>query len=698
MTTGISIGTQVVAPDGYVDLEKNLTYYFLKSSSSGLVYLVDFVERPARRTERKRPGGVTLVSQSPTPFPTLITVARDDFEAAILDGRVVRAERQRHLPPWLEDLEGRDLSHADQARRSAGISHSARIDRKLELIYPLVRVADRILAADDPDRVLNAHARSCVPKQNETRLRLAFYVYLLFGRNRFALHYPVHRIGHWCRQTHPSTTKRGRPSERKGKGHGHNATPQMIQQIVDCYARESGPGIDLATIYRTFMFRDLGCKERPDRNGHLCYWHPEGKPFPTKDMFLYYVRQGFGTEQIQESLLGRVRTRSKLAPHHGPFTQNVSNAYERVEADAYALPELPRGLIEGHTLSALHVVRFRDVASGLITGIGFSLGGETAAAYRMARFCQAIGKVLYCGFFGMIITDDQWPSVGVSAHDVQDRGPGATDGAFSRNAEFQPVIRELAPSYSGQSKAVIESSHPKFRSTDDAPSHLKSHMRTFELVRREIWRVIRDNDCIDIGERISPDLLAHVRKPSPLALFNELNRRGRNDAVQIGFADAVRAYLSKYPARLTRKGIMLRSQCYSSDALLASGALRRVRGPQEPQVEVYVLDACVRHIWIDVDDVLIQLDIQAALRVGEEELYLSLEELVERQKYLNALRRDFDEHRDAMTSKLAREFELEAGKAWHGGSRVAGRPRRGSQAARKEAAESKAAMHGKVDA
>jgi hypothetical protein len=689
MSAGISIGTQVVAPDGYRALERGVTYYFLKSAS-GTVYLVEFVERPARQTTRKRPNGRLPVQQVPTPVPYLLQIPREDFESGLLDGRIVRAEHQHLLPPWLDELEGRNLDSFDARRRSARLSHSARVNRKLELIDPLVRGVNEILAANNPDQIINAHARRCKPRQNETRLRLAFYTYLVFGRNPLALHYPIHRIGHWSRADHPSQVKRGSPSY-KGKGHGHNATPEMIEQIIDYYARKVRPGKGMGDIYSDFM-TEIGCLEREGPHGYLTYWHPRGLPFPTEDMFKYYVRQSFSREQIQVESIGRVRTRSKFAPHCGKFTQNVCNAYERVEMDAYTVKELPRGLIEGSTLGALYVVRLRDVASGLITGIGFSLGSETAAAYRMARFCQAVDKVHFCKLFGIPITPNQWPSIGVSTHDIQDRGPGSTDGAFAHSQVLQPVIREIPPSYSGQSKAIVESSHPKNPYSQDTTSHVKSAMSVFQLVTREILRVIKDNDSMDIGERLTPDLLPHVRKLTPIGLFHELDRRGRNDALQISFEDAVRAYLTKQAARLTRNGIELCGQTYASEILRASDAMRHVHGEHALPVDVYVMDACVRHIWMDVEGVLVALDLQAPMIAGNDELYLSLADLVTIDKHLHRHRRALGEHCSATRSKTKRAFTEESGQAWHAGSRISGRPRRGTKVARQEAAESKAAM------
>lgn len=696
MSAGITIGTQLLAPTGYRSLEQGVTYYFLKSSKHGCVYLVDFIVRPPKTIKKKSGGKVRTVNITPTPIPQLLALPRIEFEEGILCGQIKRAERQTSMPPWLNELEGLNLTLIDVDRSNAAKSHAERIDRQIEIIYPLVREADTVIASDDPDLVINRHARACSPKQNETRTRLAFYVYLLFGRNRYSLHFPIHKIGNWCRANLLLAAKQGRPSPRYGKGHGNNASPELIRKAVDCYMRECGPGIELNRIYRQFMTRDLGCVEVMGRNGNYKFQHPQGSPIMTKGMFKYHVQKEVGVNNIQKTLIGRVRSRSKLEPQRGAFTQNVCNISERTERDSYALSSLPRGLIEGSALPPLYVTRSRDIASGMILGIGFSQGGEKASAYRMELFCRAISKVKFCSLFGIEITEEQWPSVGISSHDVQDRGAGSTDGGFARDKEFQPVIREMPQAYSGQSKAPIESTNPKKRTTDDAPSYFQSDKRVFELVRREIKRVLKDNECINISERISPDLLSYVSRINPLSLYRELDRRGRNDSLQMQFADAVRTFLTRLKAKVTRKGVELNTQCFSSEALRKSNLFGRMRGPQEPEVGVYVLDACVRHIWIDIDGELLELDIQAPMRVGSEVMYLSLPELIEREQFLRLRNLDHHEHREAITAISEREFLEETGKTWDGGKTVSGRAKRGSPSAKKEAAESRNAVHGKA--
>jgi hypothetical protein len=334
----------------------------------------------------------------------------------------------------------------------------------------------------------------------------------------------------------------------------------------------------------------------------------------------------------------------------------------------------------------------------MILSIGFSQGGERASAYRMELFCRAIDKVKFCALFGKEITRDQWLSYGLPPHDVQDRGAGSTDDALPRSQKFQADIQELAQSHSGQSKAVIESSNPKTRKANDAPSYRASNMPVFELIRREIDRVLKDNETFNIKDRIPPNLLRNMTSLTPLALYSELDRRGRNDSMQIQFDDAVRTLLTKLKARVDRKGVWLHNQCFSSESLRKSKLFGRIRGPQNPEIEVYVLEACVRHIWVDIEGKLLELDIQVPMRVGNEVLYLSLDELKEREKFLRHLNLAHEEHRDAYTAKIEREFSEQTGKTWNSGRTVSGRVKRGSPGAKKEAAESRSAVQGSAAA
>lgn len=688
------LGTQYIAPEGFELLEKDRVYHLLKNDAgSSMVSMVWF----SLRAESAACAG-SKVRNPPTrvePVANLLRIDRSDFEDGILGGKIIVAPTQATLPFWLDGLTEVNLEFSDDNRKSCKNTHRDRIDAKLAHIHPMVARYQEVLASDDPEALLNRQARACTPVVNETRFRLWFFVYLAFGKNRFALHYPTQRIGRWPRLDHPSKTKRGRPNKSDGKFSGYNASADMVKKILKSYTRLRGLGITRTLIYRRAATREFGCRTRLGKRGFRVFYHPDGDPFPTKSMYWYYVEEAFGKDEVRRTRIGSVKERSKFAPYPGSFSSDVVNLMERVESDVYVMKEAPRGLLDGSVLKPLRVARIRDVRSGIITGVGFSIGSETADAYRMARFCQAIPKVKYCSLFGIAITADQWPSQGTSASDVQDRGPGATPGAFSQDPQFEPVIKSLPPSWSGQSHAVIESSHPKSLRNDEAPSFIRSDKDVVLLVRQEIERVLVQNDTMDVGERIPDDLLELVDRPTPISLWSALDRLGRNDAVPISFDEAVRAFLSKVPATADRRGVSLHGRVFGSRALDASGFRERMSGHQTLPVSVYVLDACVRHIWMEVHGRIVELEMQVSRRVADDELFISLEDLRERAEFMKDQRRSLEEHSSALAAQSEINFKAATGKDLDSGTRVSGRPKRSTKMALQEAREAKGMMTGR---
>jgi len=694
--SGISIGTQLEAPQGFDVLEQGLTYHFLRSSSvTERVLLLLFVVREPKTVNYKSSKRPTR-KVTPTPLPILVGMQREAFEAGVLTGKIIKKSNQSTMPPWLADLEGLDLHSLEEFRKKPTRSHSDRMDDKIQTIYPLARKFDEVLDAEDPDRVINAHARSCKPQRNETRVRLWFYVYILFGRNRFALHYPIRSIGRWCREKTTPTQKWGAPHKFRGKGHGHNTSPEMKALMLRGYRREVGLGVTMTKIYHKTMLKDFGCRWTDVHHGsfvHKELWHPQGKPFPLKGAFCYHVLEAFGAEKVQMNLFGYVKARSKMLPPRGSFTEQVWNLMQKVERDAYALSELARGLIDGASLPPLYTVRCRDTASGLITGIGFSQGGELASAYRMAQFCSAIDKVRFFSLFGLELEPGLWPSIGISSFDIQDRGAGSTTDAFSQIKVFQPTVNESPPANAGQSKAIIETSNPKGFTNEEAPSYIQSELRTFELIRRELFRVLLDNDTFYVGDRIPPDLVGRVERATPIGVWKALDEIGRNDAVQMSFEDAVRAYLNKAKAKLNKEGVSLHGMLFRSDALDEVGGRKMVSGKQTVDVDVYVLDACLRHIWIDIKGQIIELNLTFKIPVGNEILLMSLEEVIQFEAFCKERDSFHVEHCAAVTIQIYQEFKAATGRDWDAGRRVNGKAKRGSPVARREAAEARWAVH-----
>lgn len=696
----ITSGTVIHAPKGFHELATGATYFFLRSSpQTKIVTLLEFVERPAKVVvgeSKKVEGGEDgmrkrrlrrTVTRLPAPLPIPIYLPRDVWESGLLRGMVVAGETKT-MPPWLDALEGLDLAEIDLHRTDAAKLHRDRVDDKLFCISKLVAEAPEILDHGNLDKYINAHARSLMPVQNETRVRLWFYVYLVFGRNRDALHYPIHRIGHWDRMApeHAQDEKRGAPG-RKG---GYNTTTEMRQMIIESYPRRAGIGVSDDQVYTDAMTKDFGCKSRIVCRGHVKQfelYHPEGKAFPQIGAYFYHVNQHFRPHLVRETRLGKKRAQSKFKPALGSFTESAWNLMQRVEADGYRVFDLPKGYIEGSDLPALVVVTIRDVASGKKVGIGFSQGSETAAAYRMAQFCAAIGLEAFGALLGLKIKDS---AKGVSPHMVTDRGPGATAGGLPRDAELLPVVRQLTPSHSGKSKAIVETSNPKTPSDDEAPSFRRSNQTTVALARREFGKLLAYNELTQVASRVDPELEHRVSRLSPNGVWDAMDSVGRNDAVQVNFESAVRGYLDLVPAKLKDGYLEIAGRRYYSKSEAFMEALSTVKGGgRQIDVKVYVLNCCIRHVWFEWKGRLVQLDVRYPTPVSKEVMDMSLEEAVEFDAHMQGRIKEHTEHKRGARVFFEQDYEEQTGEELVSGSRVVGRPKRGGAVAQREAKEAK---------
>lgn len=652
------VGIQLVAPEGYGQLCKGETYHFLRNDSKqGRAMLVHFT-------------GWNLS----TPDANLLVLNQGTFERGVADGHIVAATTQYDFPPWLQELDGIDLALLDLQRPRAHKSHSERVDERLSVISAALKDVDTILSAPDPRRAIHAHARACHPAQNESRFRLWFLTYLCFGRNPWVLMPPFCRIGRWSRDDHPGV-KFGRPNLAFGKKYGHPCTPDMIEMMKVGYLKYCGLGVTLKKIYRNTMLLVFGCRSAEGAKGMQHYYHPDGAPFPTFDQFRYRISQAFGLETIQRTLYGQVRHRAQLAPSKGRFSEEVANLLERFEADGYYTKERPRGFIEGTALPALCVVVGRDVLSGMKAGIGFAFGNERSSAYRMMLFSMAVGKQYFCMLFGINIAEDEWPCQGLPPYFRADRGPGAKIDLIE-DVQRRFPIKDMSPSWSGQSKATVESSHPRAIKIEGEPTFLASDLTPVELARREIYGLLKYNHTANMSARMqpNPDMVDIV--PSPIGLWNYYDSLMRTEAQPMPLEEAVRAFLTPTTFDVRQDGVWRGGQRYDSAILRDSGILDQVARNGSLEVTGYTLDLCVRHVWVEIDRKLLMLDAMMKIREDDQILYLSLAELdqqgVQRRKNDSAFRI----HQHAAASHYEGRFQDDTGKEWDAGRRQPGRPRK----------------------
>lgn len=686
------IGIQLHAPEGFETLEKGHVYHLLANDiEGGRVVLVEFVERPMRKSKTaKRPK-----NRTPEPLTIPCFLRRESFERGLIESRICPVETQRELPPWLGELSSAQLIAFNKERKTGIKKHEDRIKAKINHLSNALNHVGEIVASVDPFAAINRFARSCEPSQNPTRFRTEFLTYLLFGRNRLALHYPIHKIGHWDR-FEKTGQKFGAKSGVRGANHGFGSNdPEMIRKIDKGYRTFSGLGVHLADIYQKTATQIFGCKAVDNGFDGKKLVHPLGRPFPTQEQFDYRINQLYSLEERQRTKYGEVRARHSHSAPRGSFTDHVALLLERVELDGYFIDEVPEGFLENSQLPKTSVVRIRDTASGLLAGIGFSVGGERASAYRMALFSMAIDKVKFCSLFGFPIKHKEWPSIGLSPDAVTDRGPGITAGGRARSEDEQPVYAEGAPSYMGQSKAVIESSNPRSVNIEGPPSYVTTRMTIPQLAVREIVRTIKENSGRDISARLNNNAIIEGVPHTAIGLWNYLDERGRTCAIPTPFEDAVRNFLTRISVKATSRGVEFEGQPFDSPALRETGLHQKMVNKQILELDAYMLDVCVRHLWVEVGGELVQVDAQLAISDGENQLYVSVKELEEIHKLRNSGNRELLEHQVANIAHWHERFEEQTGLDFDQGTRRSGRPKRNSPESIEERRQIKTYLQGK---
>lgn len=662
----MKIGTQIVAPEGYISLPKNVRFHFLCSSAKTQRVLLAFFQ-----------GGEAKQQVS----ADILVINRSAFEEGCRTDKIVPVETQETLPPWLNDFEGFDLSQIDRYRPSSSkISHHQRVESRFLHIQQALSDLPLILASKDPKQEIHRYARQCKPRQNESRFRLWLLTYLCFGRNLWTLLPPFHHSGVWDRKKYP-LRKFGAPNLAFGKNFGYGMSAEMADQCIKSYLKRAGPGVKMSTIYQEAMVHDFKCQISTHVSGLKVYVSPNGNPFPSEGQFRYQIKKVFGTETIQKTLYGRVRHRTRLAASKGRFSEEISNLMERVEADGYYTKEKPKGYLDGTTLPPICVVTGRDLLSGLKVGIGFSFGAERNTAYRMMLFSMAVPKDFFCSLFGITLQAGEWPSEGLPAHLSIDRGPGARKDLIKDIQDRFP-IRDMAPSWSGQSKATVESSHPRDLAIEGEPTFLQSALTPVELAKREIISLIKYNHTAFMEDRIDPESdLAQV-VPSPIGLWGYYDKIFRNDAQPMSIDTAVRMFLSEAEFSLKEDGIYLGARRFRSKELEEIGLFENSGEfyQIETKLKGYVLDMCVRYAWVEIKGRLYIVEAMLRIRGDEETLWMSLSELSQWAEARRKVKSAFRIHQNACASDLRQRFYEDTGHSFESAVRRAGRPRKTAQA------------------
>lgn len=593
------IGTQFEAPQGWMNLKKGEVYYLLKNDA--LLKTVSFVIFNKNKNTQFR--------------GEIIQIQRVYFEEGLNAQAIKKRLKQNTLPPWLERFEGVDFATSRNGQLKERFE--IKVDAKINIIESALKDFDHILSHGDPRASIHQYARQATPPQNESRFRTDLLTYILFGFNKWVL-FPKY-CGFEGVKDDISVVKQGAPSLANGKSYGFKMTGIMREKSVQGFTQHAENGKFLGQVYIEVLKKNFGCKVVAKNTSLEII---STYPYPTLNQFRYVLDKTIGQEVRQKILYGEARYRNKKASSKGRFSEEVCNLYEKIYADAYQVSHRPRGYIENSVLAAVHGVVSVDSLSGMPLGIGFSFGSEQATGYRMMLFCMAINKKRFCKLFGIEIEEGEWPSVGLPPHALYDRGAGNKKNPDEK-FEDKFVIAELAPSWAGQSKAPVETSHPYELKMEGCPTYKVSDLSPVQVAIAEIFRVLEYIKITNAEDRIDPlpDLVDVY--PTPLGIWNHYAERYRNAAINISFEEAVRQYLTKVEFTVKEDAVYLHGRMFNCEELRETG----VFGIGETKVDGYILDLCVRYVWIEWKGKLIEVTALHRVRGLEEDLYLSIAEL-----------------------------------------------------------------------
>lgn len=649
----MNVGAQLIAPKGCGPLASARTYYLL-----------------AHQPDRQRVLLVWFTCNAPSAANNgtiarayLMAIDQDSFESGLLCGAIQWQADQQHMPPWLEELGSRNPNSLDRNKQRT-LSNRERVQRRMTLIQPAIQHLDSILDADEPIKALNKVATK--NRANTSRYRLLVLTFVIFGRNPWALLPAYHRIGHWDRSTASSSKTLGRRPTAKYRVNAPRLSDEDKELILRSYYKYRGRGITRRAIYIKAIKAEWKCKAARNAEGHFEIFQPQGKAFPSFRQYEYHLLKTIGREQLQIDRFGPEGVRNRLSISAGSYAQYTANLLERVEADAYWSKAFPVGP-DNRPTPKLVIVRLRDTLSGCIVGVGFSHGAEREDAYCGAFFCAAIGLEHYLQLFGLGSEEFDMPNPGLMQTAIFDRGPGA-----GRRLADTISIRELSPSYSGQSKGIVESSHPRSDHIAGKPSHKVSHQSPVAMARQELWRAVSQNHDSNTVDRLTPDMAAANVPANPMGIWQYMAQRGRTSAVAMAFDEAARQFLRPATFTLDRSGISFHHLRFSASTLRLKNNLANMG---TSTLQGYVLPMCVRHAWVEIDDQLYQVDAQLPFQDDEEQLYLSLRELQDHKERITAARTTQQDNMLGARLNAESSYQMQTGQTFDRWERRSGRPK-----------------------
>ena len=369
---------------------------------------------------------IWICLDDPAAFPVLVSI--DELHAALEDGALTRAE-----DPFA------DVAMIVPEEESAA---QIKRDRNLAMIRPVV---------DDPlfysPKVRGAAIRRIVESGESTKRNLYTLLrrYWQRGQTPNAL-LPDYRNSGGKGKRRKAESKLGRPRvHTPGIGAIVDEQTERLFRIAieKHYLKDTESGFPYA--YR--RFKDLYENMFPDT--------PKTE-MPTRGQMYHFYRREYGQAERVMKRMSRIEYNKDGRPLIGTAGADVAGPGSRFEIDAtiadiYLVSDNDRREIVGHPVIYLVI----DVFSRMVAGLYIGFRAPSYAVAIQALAVAMTDKVEWCRQYGVDITYEDWPVVGLPDAILADRGELLGSQIETLENSFSVRI-ENAPPYRGDAKGIVE--------------------------------------------------------------------------------------------------------------------------------------------------------------------------------------------------------------------------------------------------
>jgi hypothetical protein len=608
-----AIGTCLVFADGHGEFLAR-HYYAIVAIYDDTFYLVDidFKNRAAARilrrlqrtvfSELEKEGFVSVQPLPPIPSPKSSMTADEGYEA-----------------------------------------HNASVVSWAAALRPMIEVAPTIFAAKDPVKFFNKLAGQ--ENLHRTRARERFFWLAAYNFDEASL-----APAYWNSGTSSFEESGVRPLAKRGRKlkdpfalqAGWPFDPAWGKPILEGWKRHARPGIGYIEVYVEILRTKFCCLSdtscRPAR-----IHQPDGKSFPKYEQFRYFIQKSIGQNAWRAAKYGEQTMRNRAGKATNKVGQYLINLLEEVQWDAQVLDELPGDLFDP-TQAGKPIVRVVAICAtcGGPVGLGYDYGGESQWAYLMALLCMAMKKSEFGELFGVEISDEDWPAVGLMLSVRGDRGPAIGQKISDIIAQVLEIWQQWAASYDPVGKPNAEAGHHKTTKVEGAPIRPKIHRSPMEIIREDLRKtVIRFQS--DMSHRLDPDQARRLERGTPLTIWNDLASQSLYAGQSVPVDKMIRLTVPMHAVSIRHDGVYLGGVRYLSTELEESGLLERARGNAIAS-NAYVMHMVTKYIWLDVHGKLMKLTgVPVRINAMDATHSMTLEEALHYQELLNRSRRAVEE-------------------------------------------------------